>query len=189
VNYYFIFGKMSKIGQKPVSIPTGVQVTINTLSVVVTGPKGTLTVAYPHFITVAQEGAELMVTRKTDAKRQKASHGLYRSIIANAVKGVTEGWSKRLEVVGTGYNGKIQGRDLNMKLGFSHPAIFKCPEGIQFAMEGNTIIIVSGIDKQKVGEVAQQIKILRKPDPYKGKGIRDEGQIIKLKPGKKAKTA
>lgn len=189
MNYYFIFGKMSKIGQKPVLIPTGVQVTINPQSVMVTGPKGSLTVEYPHFITVTQEGEELRFMRKTDAKRQRASHGLYRSIVANAVKGVTEGWSKRLEIVGTGYNGKTQGRDLNLKLGFSHPVIFKCPEGIQFGMEGNNIIIISGIDKQKVGEVAQQIKILRKPDPYKGKGIRDEGQVIKLKPGKKAKTA
>lgn len=180
---------MSKIGQNPIPVPSTVIVAIQDQSVRVTGPKGVLTIELPHFLSITQDNGFLLVTRKTDAKRQKSSHGLYRSLIANAVAGVENMWSKRLSIVGTGYNGKMQGQDVAMKLGLSHLVVFKAKEGITLSMEGNNLIIVSGVDKQLVGEVAQQIKILRKPDPYKGKGIRNEGQIIKLKPGKKAKTA
>jgi len=188
-SYYFTFGKMSKIGQSPIQIPSSVQVAIQGQVVQVKGSKGELSFELPHFLSIRNEENTLYIERKSDAKRQKASHGLYRSIIANAVKGVDQGWSKRLEIVGTGFNGKMQGRDINLKLGLSHPVIFKAPEGIQLAMEGNNIIVISGIDKQFVGEIAHQIKSVKKPDAYKGKGIRYEGEYVRVKPGKKAKAA
>ncbi len=189
MSYYFIFGEMSKIGQNPIPVSNSVQVEIQDHTVRVKGAKGELSFELPHFLSIRNEENTLYIERKSDAKRQKASHGLYRSVIANAVKGVDQAWTKRLEIVGTGFNGKMQGRDLNLKLGLSHPVIFKAPEGIQLTMEGNNIIIVSGIDKQQVGEVAHQIKSLRKPDAYKGKGIRYEGEYVRVKPGKKAKAA
>lgn len=180
---------MSKIGQQPVKIESGVQIDLQGQHIVVKGAKGQLEYDIPHFIQVKKDGGSVVFERKNDSKRQKANHGLYRSLISNAVYGVTNLWSKRLEVVGTGYNVKMQGRDINLKLGLSHPVIYKAPEGIQLTVEGSNIIIISGIDKQKVGEIAHQIKSLKKPDAYKGKGIRYEGEHIKVKPGKKAKVA
>lgn len=180
---------MSKIGYSPISVASSVQITIDGQVVTVKGSKGELSFELPHFLSIKLEDGALSIDRNGDGKRQRASHGLYRSLISNAVKGVEDMWSKRLEIVGTGYNGKMQGRDLNLKLGLSHPVIFKSPEGVQLTMEGNNIIIITGIDKQQVGEVAHQIKLLKKPDAYKGKGIRYEGEYIRLKPGKKAKTA
>jgi large subunit ribosomal protein L6 len=179
---------MSKIGNAPVLIPSTVKVDMQGQNIVITGTKGTMSISLPHFITAVIDNDKLIITRKSDGKRQKASHGLYRSLLFNAVAGVQNYWSKRLEIVGTGYNVKIQGADLNFRLGFSHPVIFKAPKGIQLAVDGNNIVIVSGVDKQQVGEVAQRIKGLKKPDAYKGKGVRYEGEYIKLKPGKKAKA-
>src|SRR3989344_5586731 len=126
---------------------------------------------------------------KKELKKVKALHGLYRTLISNAMQGVVTPWQKRLEIVGTGYNAKMQGEDLALKVGYSHPIVFKKVTGIKFQVDGNNIIIISGVDKQLVGQVAHQIKTNKKPDPYKGKGIRYEGERLKLKPGKKAKTA
>lgn len=180
---------MSKIGQKPIAIPPGVTLTIDGAAVSVAGPKGTLAYTLPHYLSIALANNEAVVTRLKDVTRQKADHGLFRSLIANAVYGVVNGWEKQLEIVGTGFNGKVQGTALHLKLGYSHPVVFEAPRGIMFRMDGNTTIIISGYDKQQVGEVAHQIKSLKKPDPYKGKGIRYVGEVIKLKPGKKAKAA
>lgn len=180
---------MSKIGEKPIEVPDLVEVTIESKShILVKGPKGQLGIDIPHEISVTQEGNIIRVMRSKDAKKDKSFHGLVRSLIANAVYGVSEGWSKRLEVVGTGYNVKMQGKDLVFKVGYSHLVEFKADEDITFSTEGNNICIVSGINKQRVGEIAHRIKSIRKPDPYKGKGIRYEGEYIKLKPGKKAKV-
>lgn len=179
---------MSKIGQKPIQVPASVQVEINDHLVTVRGSKGEVKYELPRFITVTKDGESLLVTRKDDSKKQKAQHGLYRSLIANAVVGVDTGWSKRLEVVGTGFNAKMQGAALAFKIGYSHPVIFNAIPGVTFATEGNNIVIVSGADKQLVGQVAYLIKLIRKPDIYKGKGIRYEGEKVRIKPGKKAKA-
>lgn len=180
---------MSKIGQKPIQVPSAVTVEIQDHSVKVKGPKGEVSYTMPRYISIKRENDILTVERKGDNKDQRSSHGLYRSLIANAVKGVDTGWNRRLEVVGTGFNVKMQGQGITLKVGFSHAVIYNTVPGIQLSTEGNNIIIVSGADKQLVGQVAYQIKMLRKPDVYKGKGIRFEGERIKLKPGKKAKTA
>jgi large subunit ribosomal protein L6 len=179
---------MSKIGNSPVKIPSNVKVEIKGSEVVVTGPKGVLNINTPHYLTVLVDSDAVSISRNSDGKRQKSNHGLYRSIISNAVLGVDKGWSKKLEIVGTGYNVKMQGADLNFRLGYSHTVVYKSQKGIQLSVEGNNVVIVSGFDKHLVGEVAQQIKSLKKPDPYKGKGIRYLGEYIKLKPGKKAKA-
>jgi large subunit ribosomal protein L6 len=165
---------MSKIGNSPVKIPSNVKVEIKGSEVVVTGPKGVLNINTPHYLTVLVDSDAVSISRSSDGKRQKSNHGLYRSIISNAVLGVDKGWSKKLEIVG--------------RLGYSHTVVYKSQKGIQLSVEGNNVVIVSGFDKHLVGEVAQQIKSLKKPDPYKGKGIRYLGEYIKLKPGKKAKA-
>lgn len=182
------FGEMSKIGQKAIPVPKSVQLDIQSNLVVVKGSKGELTISFPHHITLAKDQESLIVKRANDNAKSKADHGLYRSIIANAVTGVEQPWTKRLEVVGTGFNVKLQGQDLFFKIGYSHPVVFKKVEGVTFQVEGNNICIVAGTDKQLVGQVAYQIKLLRKPDVYKGKGIRYEGEVVRIKPGKKAKT-
>ena len=179
---------MSKIGNTPVSIAAGTTVEVSDSQVVVKGPEGTLTVPVPVKITVKQEGDVLTVERATNDKKTRAMHGLVRKLIANAVEGVAKRFEKKLEIVGTGYNVKMQGAGLQFKLGYSHPIDVQPAEGIRFAVEGNNIITVSGIDKQLVGQVAQQLYVLRKPDAYKGKGVRYQGQQVKLKPGKKAKA-
>lgn len=180
---------MSKVGQKNIEIPTGIQVEVNNKNVVVRGTKGQLEYELPRGIQAEVQDNQVSVTRKNDSKTLKSFHGLYRSLIANAIEGLANGWTKRLEIVGTGYNVKMQGQDLVLKVGYSNPVIFQHVEGVQFATEGNNIVVISGADKQLVGEVAQQIKIIKKPDPYKGKGIRYQGEHIRLKPGKKAKVA
>lgn len=180
---------MSKIGQKIISIPSSVQFAVDGQKASIKGAKGVISFELPHYLSIVQNEAGVLLERKTDMKRQKSSHGLWRSLIANAVTGVDTGWSKRLEVVGTGFNVKQKGTGIVLKLGLSHPVEFVPPQDIQITVEGNTTIIVSGADKQRVGEIAQQIKSIKKPDAYKGKGIRYEGEHIKLKPGKKAKTA
>ncbi len=179
---------MSKIGQSPIPVPSSVQTEIADTVVTITGKKGALTIEVPKILTVTREGDMLLVKRNAENKQVKSLHGLFRSLIANAVRGTDEPWTKRLEVVGTGYNVKMQGEDLVFKVGYSHQVIFNKVEGITYQVEGNTKVIVSGIDKQLVGQVAYQIKIIKKPDVYKGKGIRYEGEKLRIKPGKKAKT-
>ena len=180
---------MSKVGQKPISIPAGVTVELNNQTVTVKGTKGQLAYELPKELEAKVENNTIVLTRETDEKQQKTIHGLYRNVIANAIHGVSTGWSRRLEIVGTGFNAKMQGQSLALKLGYSHPVIVSPVPGIQLSTEGNTIIIISGFDKQLVGQIAHQIKIVRRPDSYKGKGIRYEGQQIRMKPGKKAKAA
>lgn len=180
---------MSKIGQKVITIPASVQIKMANRDVTVKGSKGSLTLTLPRSLKITQNEGELLIERNSDSKKHKSAHGLWRSLVANAVQGVENGWTKKLEVIGTGFNVKQQGKGIVLKLGLSHVVEFPAPEGIQITTEGNNAIIVSGIDKQHVGEVAQQIKSIKKPDAYKGKGIRYEGEHIKLKPGKKAKTA
>lgn len=180
---------MSKIGDKHIEFAPEVQVTLLEGVVKVKGKHGEFSVEVPYHLDVKIDGNKIIVTRKKEQKKVKALHGLYRSLIANAVAGVQAPWQKRLEIVGTGFNAKMQGEDLTMKLGYSHPVLFKKVEGIVLGVEGNNKIVISGADKQLVGQVAHQIKILKKPDAYKGKGIRYEGEQLKMKPGKKAKTA
>lgn len=179
---------MSKIGQKPIQVPASVQVEINEHIVTVRGSKGEVKYQLPRFISIERQEDNLLVKRKDDSKDQKAQHGLYRSLIANAVKGVDTGWSRRLEIVGTGFNAKMQGASVAFKIGYSHPVVFNAVPGITLTTEGNNIVVVSGADKQLVGQVAYQIKMIRKPDVYKGKGIRFEGERVRIKPGKKAKA-
>lgn len=179
---------MSKIGTKPVEITQNVQVTITHDDVTATGALGTLAIPIPRGIRVKEVEGKILVERTAEDKKHKALHGLVRSLIQNAVDGVTTSWKRSLEIVGTGYKVRLQGSDLIFDIGYSHPVTFPKQEGITFEVDGGRKIVVSGIDKQKVGEVAFKIKSIRKPDPYKGKGVRYEGEVIKLKPGKKAKT-
>ena len=178
---------MSRIGKIPVPVPAGVDVTISGALVTVKGPKGTLEHAVPAPITVAQEDGTLVVSRPDDERASRALHGLTRTLLANLVTGVTQGYEKKLEIVGTGYRVAAKGTDLEFALGFSHPVLVKAPEGISFAVESPTKFVVKGIDKQKVGEVAANIRKLRKPDPYKGKGVRYAGEQVRRKAGKTAK--
>ncbi|GAB3601641.1 50S ribosomal protein L6 [Kineococcus gypseus] len=179
---------MSRIGRLPIPVPAGVDVTIDGPQVTVKGPKGTLshTLAEPIGLERTDEGT-LQVTRPNDERTSRALHGLSRTLVANMVQGVTQGYEKRLEIVGTGYRVTARGSDLEFALGFSHPVVVKAPEGITFAVENNTRFSVSGIDKQQVGEVAANIRKLRKPDPYKGKGVRYAGEQIRRKVGKAGK--
>ncbi len=179
---------MSRIGRLPITVPSGVEVTLAGQAVTVKGPKGTLehTVAEPIEITRAEDGT-LQVTRPNDERTNRALHGLSRTLVANMVQGVTEGYTKVLEIVGTGYRVVAKGSDLEFALGFSHPVLVKAPDGISFVVESPTRFSVSGVDKQKVGEVAANIRKLRKPDPYKGKGVRYQGEVVRRKAGKAGK--
>lgn len=189
-NCYFQFGKhMSKIGQKPITYSGSVQIEIKGNSITVKGKGGEMNFSLPSTLSVKNDNSTLVVERKNDVKEVKALHGLYRSLIANAVAGVETPWKKVLEVSGTGYNVKMQGVDLVFKVGYSHPVVYKKPEGITLSVQGTNKITVQGIDKQLVGEVAYKIKMIKKPDVYKGKGIKYEGEKLRIKPGKKAKTA
>ena len=178
---------MSRIGRMPVTVPSGVDVTIEGREVTVKGPKGTLrhTVAPP--IDVAKNDGVLTVTRPSDEGEIRALHGLSRSLIANMITGVTEGYRKTLEIVGVGYRVQARGSDLEFSLGFSHPVVVTPPEGISFRVEAPTRFVVEGIDKQQVGEIAANIRKLRKPDPYKGKGVRYQGEQVRRKVGKAGK--
>ncbi len=180
---------MSKIGQKKITVPSTISFTVDGNKAHLKGPKGELNFQIPSVLTMSFTDGMIEIKRLNETKPAKSLHGLWRSILANAVYGVENGWSRRLEIVGTGFNVKMQGQALALKVGYSHPVIVNPIQGIQFAVEGNTIIIVSGCDKQQVGEIAFQIKSIKKPDAYKGKGIRFEGEHIRIKPGKKAKTA
>ncbi len=180
---------MSRIGKKPIPIPTGVTVSIEPEFVSVNGPRGTLGERIPRDIMVAQDGEQLVVTRPTDRGEHRALHGLTRSLVANMVEGVTAGYQKTLEIQGVGYRAQLRGRDLELALGFSHPVHVKAPEGIEFEVPAPTRIVVRGADKQQVGEVAANIRKVRKPEPYKGKGVRYEGEVVRKKAGKAAKGA
>lgn len=178
---------MSRIGSQPITIPEGITVNVEEDAIVVKGPKGEL--KQPTFpeLEVKIEDQQVRIRRKGNDNKSRALHGLIRSLIANAVKGVSEGYEKRLELVGTGYRVKKEGEKLVLTLGFSHPVEIKPIEGVSLNAEGEKEIIVRGINKQRVGQVAASIRELRKPEPYKGKGIRYKGEVIRRKPGKTAK--
>jgi large subunit ribosomal protein L6 len=179
---------MSRIGRLPIPVPSGVEVTISGAHVTVKGPKGTLSHTLAEPIAIAkQDDGTLLVTRPNDERLPKALHGLSRTLVANMVQGVTEGYTKSMEIVGVGYRVAPKGSDLEFALGFSHPVIIPAPDGISFAVESPTKFSVSGIDKQQVGEISANIRKLRKPDPYKGKGIRYLGETIRRKQGKAGK--
>ena len=178
---------MSRIGKEPISIPSDVQVSIEGKSVKVTGPKGSLDLDLPGEINVRQEDGVVLVERPNVERKNKALHGLTRSLINNMVIGVSEGFKKELEIVGVGYRAAISGDGLELQLGFSHPVKVKAPDGITFDVPEPTQIIVSGINKEVVGQVAADIRSYRKPEPYKGKGIRYAGEHVARKAGKAAK--
>jgi large subunit ribosomal protein L6 len=178
---------MSRIGRLPIQVPSGVDVTIDGSAVTVTGPKGTLSHVVAAPITVAQRDGVITVNRPDDEGVNRALHGLSRTLIANMVGGVTEGYRKTLEIVGVGYRVQARGANLEFALGYSHPVTVEPPDGIKFTVETPTRFTVEGIDKQRVGEVAANIRKLRKPDPYKGKGVRYQGEQVRRKVGKAGK--
>ncbi len=178
---------MSRIGKLPVAIPSGVEVKLEGNTITVKGPKGELSQAIPAPIQVEVEGSEVLVTRPNDEREARSLHGLTRTLINNNIVGVTEGFTKALEIVGTGYRVVAKGSDLEFSLGYSHPIYVEAPEGITFQVEGPTKFSVSGIDKQLVGEMAARIRKLRKPEPYKGKGVRYAGEQVRRKAGKAGK--
>jgi large subunit ribosomal protein L6 len=177
---------MSRIGRKPVAVPDAVTVTIAPGDITVKGPKGELNQFYSQDITVSQEDGTILVARPTDRGEHRALHGLTRSLIANMVEGVTDGFEKRLEIQGVGYRAALKGKNLELALGFSHPVSIMAPEGIEFEVPQPTEIIIRGIDKQLVGQVAADIRKRRPPEPYKGKGIRYKGEQVLRKVGKRA---
>ena len=178
---------MSRIGKMPITVPAGVTVTIDGTSVTAKGPKGELSRTFRPFVTIEQDGDTITVNRIDDSRDAKAQHGLVRTLLANMIEGVSKGFSKKLQLVGVGYRAALKGSDLEMQLGYSHPVFVKCPEGITFECPQPTEIIVSGPSKEQVGQVAADIRKWRKPEPYKGKGIRYEGEYIRRKLGKAAK--
>lgn len=178
---------MSRIGLAPIAVPSGVEIKVNGQEVEVKGSKGTQTIVLPEPITIAVEDSVITVSRPDDDRKNRALHGLSRSLVNNAVIGVTEGYTIKMEIFGVGYRVQQKGSDLEFSLGYSHPILIKAPEGITFAVDGATKLSVSGIDKQKVGQVAANIRRLRKDDPYKGKGIRYEGEQVRRKVGKTGK--
>lgn len=178
---------MSRIGKKPINIPAGVKVTLDSNVCFVEGPKGKLQQSLHQKSEVAIEANTITVSRKDESKLSRSVHGLTRTLIFNMVEGVTNGFQKKLEIHGVGYRAALKGKDLDLSLGFSHPVVITPPEGIEFAMEGNTGILVKGIDKQLVGQTAANIRDLRRPEPYKGKGIRYAGENIIRKAGKTGK--
>ena len=179
---------MSRIGRLPSPVPAGVEVSLDGQAVTVKGPKGTLSHTVPAPITIERaDDGTLLVARPDDERESRSLHGLTRSLVANMVTGVTDGYAKGMEIRGVGYRVAAKGSDLEFALGYSHPVPVAAPEGISFEVQSPTRFVVRGIDKQKVGEVAANIRKLRKPDPYKGKGVRYEGEQIKLKVGKTGK--
>ena len=176
---------MSRIGRMPIAVPAGVTVEIaENNKVTVKGPKGTLERVLPAEMDIKMEGSEIVVSRPNDLKKMKSLHGLTRTLIHNMVIGVTEGYEKKLEINGVGYRAQKKGKEITFNLGFSHPVVMTDPEGTETEMDGQNIIIVKGIDKEKVGQYAAEIRELRKPEPYKGKGIKYADEVIRRKVGK-----
>jgi large subunit ribosomal protein L6 len=180
---------MSRIGKQPIAVPSDVEVSVDGSRVAVKGPKGQLEQSFHPDMRILLEDGTIRVERPSDERDHRSLHGLTRSLIANMVEGVTNGYEKRLEIVGVGYRATMKGSDLELALGFSHPVPVQAPPGIEFELPAPTRIVVRGIDKQLVGEVAANIRKIRKPEPYKGKGIRYEGEYVRKKAGKAAKGA
>jgi large subunit ribosomal protein L6 len=177
---------MSRIGKQPIELPSGVNVAVSPGRVQVNGPLGELSQSIPPRIKVEQNDGSIVVTRPTERGDDRALHGLTRSLIANMVEGVTNGFSKRLEIQGVGYRAALRGTDLELNVGLSHPVVVKAPPGITFEVPTPTEVLVKGIDKQQVGEIAAEVRKVRPPEPYKGKGIRYEGEYVRRKVGKRA---
>jgi large subunit ribosomal protein L6 len=177
---------MSRIGKQPIELPSGVNVAISPGRVQVNGPLGELSQSVPARMQVSQEDGSLVVKRPTERGDDRALHGLTRSLLANMVEGVTKGFEKRLELQGVGYRAALRGTDLELNVGYSHPVVVKPPQGINFEVPDATSVLVKGIDKQQVGEIAAQVRKVRPPEPYKGKGIRYEGEYVRRKVGKRA---
>lgn len=178
---------MSRIGKQPIPVPSGVEVTIDGSDVKVKGPKGELAQTFSDVVTITREDDVLLVTRPDDTRTARSLHGLTRTLLANMVTGVSQGFEKNLEIIGVGYRAALKGSDLEMQLGYSHPVTVVAEPGITFEVPAPTRITVRGIDKQRVGQVAADIRKWRKPEPYKGKGIRYEGEYVRRKLGKAAK--
>jgi len=178
---------VSRIGKQPIPVPSGVEVKIDGSTVVVTGPKGTLTQTFNEDMILKLEDGVLSVSRPSDQRHHRALHGLTRTLLSNMVTGVSDGFSKNLEIVGVGYRAELKGSDIQLALGFSHPVLVKAEPGITFEVPAPTKITVRGIDKQRVGQVAAEIRSWRSPEPYKGKGVRYEGEYVRRKLGKTAK--
>ncbi|AFZ59305.1 50S ribosomal protein L6 [Anabaena cylindrica FACHB-243] len=179
---------MSRIGKRPITVPAKVQVAIDGSKVVVKGPKGELSRVLPSNVIVSQEGETLLVTRRDETRTSRQLHGLSRTLVANMVEGVSLGFQRRLEIQGVGYRAQVQGRNLVLNMGYSHQVQIEPPEGIQFAVEGTTNVIVSGYDKEIVGNTAAKVRGVRPPEPYKGKGIRYAGEVVRRKAGKTGKS-
>jgi large subunit ribosomal protein L6 len=177
---------MSRIGKRPIEIPSGVTVSIDPGRVAVAGPLGTLQQQVPQRIAIEQQDGQIVVTRPTDRGEDRALHGLTRTLVANMVEGVTKGFEKRLEIQGVGYRAALRGTDLELSVGYSHPVLVKPRQGITFDVPAPTQIVVKGTDKQQVGQTAAEIRKVRPPEPYKGKGIRYEGEYVRRKVGKRA---
>jgi large subunit ribosomal protein L6 len=177
---------MSRIGKTPIPVPAGVSVSLSPGRVMVNGPLGELSQDVPRRITVEQSDGELVVKRPTERGEDRALHGLTRSLVANMVEGVTQGFAKSLEIQGVGYRASLRGTSLELNVGFSHPVVIEPPEGITFEVPAPTQVLVKGIDKQRVGQIASEIRRVRPPEPYKGKGIRYQGEYVRRKLGKRA---
>jgi large subunit ribosomal protein L6 len=177
---------MSRIGRQPIELPAGVAVSLSPGRVMVNGPLGELSQQVPVRMQVEQEDGTVVVKRPTERGEDRALHGLTRSLIANMVEGVTNGFQKRLEIQGVGYRASLRGTDLELNVGYSHPVVLKAPQGITFDVPTPTEVIVKGIDKQQVGQIAAEVRKVRPPEPYKGKGIRYEGEYVRRKVGKRA---
>lgn len=180
---------MSRIGRKPVPVGKGVKIEKSGEKITVKGPKGELSAKFPSSLSLEIKDAEVVVTRSSDVKSQKALHGTWRALINNLVKGVSEGFQRKLEIVGVGYKAEMKGKKLQLNLGYSHPILFIPPVGVKIETPIPTNILISGIDKQLVGQVASKIRSFRPPEPYKGKGVKYEGEFIRRKAGKAAATA
>ncbi len=178
---------MSRIGKRPISLPSKVTVAIEGQAVTVKGPKGELSRVLPSEVEVVQEGETVLVKRRDESRAARQRHGLSRTLVANMVEGVSQGFQRRLEITGVGYRAQVQGKNLTLNMGYSHPVQIEPPSGIEFAVENNTNVIVTGIDKEIVGNTAARIRAVRAPEPYKGKGIRYAGEVIKRKAGKSGK--
>jgi large subunit ribosomal protein L6 len=178
---------MSRIGKRPISIPSKVTVAINGQAVTVKGPKGELSRVLPEEVEVLQEGETILVKRRGESRPARQRHGLSRTLVANMVEGVSQGFQRRLEIIGVGYRAQVQGKNLILNVGYSNPVQIAPPDGIQMAVENNTNVVVTGIDKEVVGNTAARIRAVRPPEPYKGKGIRYAGEVVKRKAGKAGK--